>query len=86
MLFAVVEANYIERRGRISNGGVFKHCGFSKFLESQKNNWPVNSTLPGKEKYVPYVLFANDACPLSPNIMKPYSGHQERESRQRIFV
>lgn len=91
VLFAIVDANYnfifvyIGCQGRISDGGVFKSTGFAKALNRQMLNLPELSVLPGREKPIPHVFVADDAFPLSLNIMKPFSGHQERGSRQRIF-
>lgn len=79
VLFAVADANYnftyvhIGCQGRISDGGVFKNTGFARCLNKEML------------KPIPYVFVADDAFPLSANIMKPYSGHQERGSKQRIF-
>ncbi|CAH1960885.1 unnamed protein product [Acanthoscelides obtectus] len=91
VLFAIVDASYnfifvyVGCQGRISDGGVFKNTGFAKALERDMLNLPQKAALSGREKLVPYVLLADDAFPLSQNIMKPYAGHQERGSRQRIF-
>lgn len=62
-------------QGRISNG-VFKSTGFQKLMENSTLNLPQKSALPGQDKLSPYVFVADDAFPLSLNIMKPYSGHQ----------
>ncbi|XP_050501502.1 uncharacterized protein LOC114342461 [Diabrotica virgifera virgifera] len=91
VLFAVVDANYnftyvyIGCQGRISDGGVFKNTGFAKSLSKEMLNLPENASLPEREKRVPFVFVADDAFPLSPNILKPFSGHQDRGSMQRIF-
>lgn len=91
VLFAIVDANYkfmyanVGCQGRISDGGVFKSTAFRKLMETSSLNIPLEKALPGRMKPIPYVIVADDAFPLSPNIMKPYSGHQEKGSRQRIF-
>lgn len=91
VLFAVVDANYnftyvyIGCQGRISDGGVFKNTCFAKSLSKEMLSLPQNTSLPERQKPVPFVFLADNAFPLSPNIMKPYSGHQERGSMQRIF-
>jgi len=48
-------------------------------------NLPEKSVLPGRNKLSPYVFVANDAFPLSPCVLKPYSGHQDKGSKNRIF-
>nr|CAI5851083.1 unnamed protein product [Callosobruchus analis] len=49
-------------------------------------NLPQDIFLPGRQKSILFYIFvADDAFPLSPNIMKPFSKYQERGSMQRIF-
>jgi len=94
VLFAVVDASYnfiyvsIGYQGRISDGGVFKSTSFQKLMENCPLNLPDKSVLPGRNKLSPYYVFvADDAFPLSPCILKlkPYSGHQDKGSKNRIF-
>lgn len=91
VLFAIVDASYnfiyvnIGCQGRISDGGVFKGTGFQKLLENTTLNLPKGQILPGMEKLIPHVFVADDAFPLCPNIMKPYSGHQKKGSSKRIY-
>lgn len=91
VLFAVVDANYnflyanVGCQGRISDGGVFKSTPFYKQLIEGKLNLPTKRILPGRSKESPYVLVADDAFPLKPCIMKPYSGHQDKGSIERVF-
>lgn len=44
------------------------------------------SVLPGRNKLSPYVFVADDAFPLSPCILKPYSGHRDKGSKNKIFI
>lgn len=46
---------------------------------------PQNTSFPERQKPVPFIFFGDDTFSLSPNIMKPYSGNQERGSMHRIF-
>jgi hypothetical protein len=91
VLFAIVDANYnfiyvnVGCQGRLSDGGVFKSTGFKKLMENSTLNLPEKSALPGGDKLSPYVFVADDAFPLSPNIMKPYRGNQPKASKNRIF-
>ena len=91
VLFAVVDANYnftyanIGCQGQISDGGVFNGTKFKKSLEDNTMNLPSSSKLPGRNKSTPFVFVADDAFPLSCNIMKPYAGTQEKGSMKRIF-
>nr|CAH7744377.1 unnamed protein product [Callosobruchus chinensis] len=91
VLFAIANANYnflyasVGCQGRISDGGVFKSTSFHKLMEESALNRPKNCNLLGRQLPVPYVLVADDAFPLTTAIMKPYSGHQEKHSKNRVF-
>jgi hypothetical protein len=58
---------------------------------NSRNAWkitmrlPSPCTLPGRSVSTPCVFVADDAFPLSNNIMKPYPGAQEKGSIKRIF-
>ncbi|XP_028140337.2 uncharacterized protein LOC114334492 [Diabrotica virgifera virgifera] len=91
VLFGVMDANYrflyfhVGSQGRISDGGVFENTLFKKLLTRCKLNLPEYSSLPGREKLVPHVFLGDDAFPLSPNLLKPYPGAQDKGSPKRIF-
>lgn len=91
VLFAIVDARYnfiyvdVDCQGCISDRGVFNNTRFKTLLENASLNLPEKTILLGREKNCPYVLVADDAFPLTPNIMKPYSGHQDKGSKSRIF-
>lgn len=91
VLFAVVDANYnftyanVGCQGRISDGGVFSETKFKNSLEDNRMNLPNPCALPGRQNAVPFVFVADDAFPLSGNIMKPYAGAQDKGSKKRIF-
>lgn len=46
---------------------------------------PPPDNLNNREKNVPYVFIADDAFPLRENIMKPYSGLQQKGSIKRSY-
>lgn len=91
VLLAVVDANYnfiyvnVGCQGRISDGGVFNNTFFKKGLETDSLRLPPSRVLPGRTSPIPFVIVADDAFPLSTNIMKPYSGLHEKGSKKRIF-
>lgn len=72
-------------QSRISDSGVFKNTDLWKRLENKSLNLPEPISLPGRNNPVPYVIVANDAFSLCENVMKPYPGHQTKESKVRIF-
>lgn len=91
VLMAVVDGNYnfiyvsIGCQGRISDGGVFKNTEFSKRLENDSLNLPSDEPLPGRTKPIPYVLVADDAFPLTNNIMKPFTVDLKKGSPRRVY-
>lgn len=60
--------------GRLSDGGVFRKCSFAKAMQQNRLNLPMPKALPNRETPVPYVLVADDAFAMKPNLLKPYSG------------
>lgn len=90
VLLGITDAEYkliyvdVGCNGRISDGGVFNKSSYARALESNRLHLPQPKPLPGREKCVPYVLVADDAFALKPNIMKPYS-NRELTGMQRIF-
>ena len=68
-------------RGRISDGGVYRHSSFYSALVSGSLNFPNPEPLPKSDdpawefdqsdEPVPYLFVADDAFPLSENCMKP---------------
>ena len=89
---AIVDANYkfiyvdIGANGRVSDGGVFDACTFSRLLSNENNllNVPQPRILPGIDKPIPYYLVADEAFPLTENIMKPYP-QRGLSKEKRIF-
>ncbi|CAL4065914.1 unnamed protein product, partial [Meganyctiphanes norvegica] len=78
ILMAVVNAEYefvfvdVGANGRVHDGGVFANTAFAKKLYDNTLNLPDASPLPEGEQDIPYVFLADDAFPLTTNIMKPY--------------
>ena len=60
--------------------GVFKNTAFVKKLYAGTLQIPEPSAIPGcEEDTMPYVFLADDAFPLSENIMKPYTTTFQKE-------
>nr|XP_023028734.1 uncharacterized protein LOC111516862 [Leptinotarsa decemlineata] len=91
ILFAVVDAHYnftyanVCCQGKISDGGVFSHTTFKDCLQNNTIHLPPPTALPGRIDETPYVFVADDAFPLSKNIMKPFPGVQNKNSKERVF-
>ena len=92
VLLGVCNANYefiyvdVGINGRVSDGGVWKYCSLKKALDSSSNplNVPEPKPLPNSNKVLPMVLLADDAFPLSTNIMKPFP-NRGQSKEQKIF-
>lgn len=90
VLFAVVDAHYnflyvhVGCQGRISDGGVFASTGFGKALNDKSLNIPPPEPLAGRVKNTPFVFVADDAFPLSENIIKPYACDLAQGSAKRV--
>lgn len=90
VLLAVADANYKFRyvnvgcNGRVSDGGVFRESKLKEACETNILNFPPMTPLPGRNIEVPFVFVADDAFPLSNNIMKPYPNRNLSIS-ERIF-
>lgn len=90
VLMGIADAEYkliyvdVGCNGRISDGGVFNKCSFAHALETNQLHLPRSKPLPGREVTVPYLLVADDAFALKPNILKPHSS-RDLTGLQRIF-
>lgn len=78
VLLALVDANYkflyihVGTNGRVSDSGVYWESDLSRAIEHKLLNFPEDRPLPGRQKSIPFVIVADSAFVLSPNIMKPY--------------
>lgn len=90
VLMAVADAEYkftyidVGANGRIADGGVFKQCTFARALQNNLLHLPSPKPLPGRTKAIPFVLVADDAFAMAPNLMKPFTGNDLIPSK-RIF-
>ncbi|GFW89955.1 protein ALP1-like [Trichonephila clavipes] len=60
--------------GRVSDGGVWGKSKLRQAITNGDMNIPEAAALPGSASKLPFVIVADDAFPLMPNIMKPYPG------------
>lgn len=63
----------VGRNGQFSDGGVFNRCKFAQAMDTNQLGLPLPEPLPDRELPVPYVLVADDAFDLHPNLLKPYA-------------
>lgn len=90
VLLALVDARYnfifldVGRYGRNSDGGVLSNSNFGKKLSRNQLNIPDKKCLPGTDTKLPMVIVADEAFPLTNNIMRPFPG-KNLSNEQRIF-
>lgn len=90
VLMALVDSNYrflyvnVGAQGRISDAGIFNNCKFFHAMLKNELGIPCPEVLPGTDITLPYMVVADDAFPLTKNIMKPFS-RRSTEISQRIF-
>ncbi|XP_067132255.1 uncharacterized protein [Centruroides vittatus] len=90
VLQAVVDADVkfltidVGAYGKQSDGGVFKYSALYQNLESSKMELPSDTTLPHSNIKAPYVLIGDEAYPLTPYLLKPYS-RRSLDKSKRIF-
>lgn len=88
VLLAVVDANYkfayidVGCNGRISDGGVYRNSSLSTAINNDLLGIPSPKLVGDTE--LPFVIVADDAFPLKPNIMKPYASRGLTREK-RIF-
>ena len=90
LLLALVDANYkfvyvdIGASGRAGDAGVFSESTLKKALGNTTLNLPSAATIEGIPSTICYHIVADDAFPLTQNIMKPYP-HRNLDNPKRIF-
>jgi len=61
-------------QGRVSDGGVWANCSLRRAIEENELNIPQTSLLPRTNVEAPNFMVADDAFPLSKNLLKPFPG------------
>lgn len=85
VLLALVDAQYnfiavdIGSYGKNSDGGIFAHSNLGRALERNALNIPNPVELPGTNQKAPFVIVGDEAFPLKPNLLRPYSSIQQRD-------
>ena len=91
VLFAIVDANYrfllvdFGTNGRVSDGGVLQNTKFYEKLQIDDLKLPKPCSVTENFKDVPYVFVADDAFPLTINIMKPFRQAQLDSACKEIY-
>jgi hypothetical protein len=91
VLMAIVDADYrilyanCGAKGRVSDGGVFQNTTFCHKLQNGQLPIPGPEPIINEQYVLPYVLVADNAFPLTENIMKPYPGTHEQGSIKRVY-
>ncbi|XP_050676177.1 uncharacterized protein LOC126973086 isoform X2 [Leptidea sinapis] len=71
--------------GRNSDGGIMQNSIFGKKLTSNALDIPPKKRLPRTDLELPYVFVADEAFPLTTNIMRPFSGDRLTDEAMKIY-
>lgn len=74
----------IGAEGRMSDGGIYKRSTLSQALNTNSMNIPPAKLLSRNTTSVPHVILADEAFPLTTNIMRPYP-QRDLDHSKRIF-
>lgn len=86
VLMALVDADLrfitvdVGAYGKDSDGGIFKNSALGRALNGDMLKIPGQKQLPGSDICLPHVIVADEAFPLSINLMRPYPGVQLRNN------
>jgi hypothetical protein len=90
LLQAVVDADgkliavEIGTVGRQSDGGNFRPSSLFRLSEREELNIPSDTELPRTALKVPFVIIADEACPLLPYLIRPYP-EQIMDNPRHVF-
>ncbi|CAH2000999.1 unnamed protein product, partial [Acanthoscelides obtectus] len=79
VLLAIADANYkfilfdFGKNGRVSDGGVLQNTEFFRRLQAKLLNIPGEKGVANESRKLPFVFVADDAFPLRPDMLKPYT-------------
>lgn len=87
-IVAVVDADYkfiyahMGNLGNVSDAGLFAHSDLCKAMDQGLLNIPSPAPLPTSDITMPYMFVGDDACPLRPDLIKPYPFMQMNHSQK----
>nr|XP_055028980.1 uncharacterized protein LOC129418084 [Misgurnus anguillicaudatus] len=90
LMMAAVDANCnfiyvnVSTQGRASDAGLFDNADLRRVLDSELLNVPPAESLPNSNVQFPFVFLGDEACPLRPDLIKPFP-HKQLEFDQQIF-
>nr|XP_015192141.1 PREDICTED: uncharacterized protein LOC102689759 [Lepisosteus oculatus] len=90
VLMGIADANYsftyvsVGCQGRIPDAGIFAHSDLHRAMDEGRLSIPPAEPLPDTNTVLPYAFLGDDAFPLRPDLMKPYS-HRQLDHDQRVF-
>ena len=70
--------------GKCSDGGIYSNCSLKKAIDRNLLDIPPDKPLDREPNLgpMPYVMVADEAFPLTPHIMRPYSGRDIERNKQ----
>jgi len=71
--------------GRVSDGGVLQNTKFFQMLKNNKLKIPADELVTNSSIHLPYIFVADDAFPLTSDLMKPFRQADLTSSEKRIY-
>ncbi|XP_050960475.1 uncharacterized protein si:dkey-121j17.6 isoform X2 [Labeo rohita] len=87
-IMAAVDANYkfiyatVGTQEKVSDAGLFAYSDLCKEMDQGQLNFPPPEPLPNSDIMMPYMFVGDEACPLRPDLVKPYPNKQMDHSQQ----
>lgn len=83
--FYLFFANFISVPGSLPDSSIFGNSRLEMALETRSINLPPSTELPGTNNKIPYFFVGDEAFPLRPDLMCPYSKRGIKSDTERIF-
>lgn len=74
----------IGTNGRVSDAGVWQNSFLRRGLETGTLQLPPPCAPPASQRILPHVIIADDAFPLTENLLKPFS-HRSMSAEENVF-
>ncbi|RXN18614.1 N-lysine methyltransferase SMYD2-B [Labeo rohita] len=68
---------------KVSDAGLFAYSDLCKEMDQGQLNFPPPEPLPNSDIMMPYMFVGDEACPLRPDLVKPYPNKQMDHSQQK---
>lgn len=77
--------NFVSVSGSLPDSSIFRNSKLGIALEKKSLNLPLPKELPGTNDKIPYFFVGDEAFPLRPDLMRPYSKKGIKSNTERIY-